>query len=182
MTVLNRNKLVSKRNTIKPLVEKYNQQVPLRMRQFNKIMARVETNKVALFRAQHKELDITFNCMSILYKLLEGNGKITQKKLAKKLPVTKQAVAAALKVLLKKGLINKVSDARDRRILQLEITEKGVHILDRSLESRIDFDTQLLKYMNKNKVKSLISDVGQLNTLYVKEIERLKKVKLISGT
>ena len=74
-----------------------------------------------LYRAQHRTL-----------MHLAKNPGISQTELAKSLEVTTATVNVTLKKLEKEGYVTKTVDSEDNRFHQIEITEKGQNIVEKS--------------------------------------------------
>lgn len=146
-------------------------------KELNLVICRTAGNYVAHYKKQHKQQDLTYPCLSILYTLLENNGKISQKRLSKKLPVTKQAITNSLKLLEKRGLIRKKMINNDRRKRQIQLTNEGISFFDFSLPLREQFYIKLTDLVSKYEARIIIDTLDKLNKFYEKEIRELSKAQ-----
>lgn len=65
-----------------------------------------------------------------LLALVQRNPGVTAAQLAQALAVTPPNLAGYMDSLLKRGLVARAADARDRRALQIRLTEAGARLLD----------------------------------------------------
>lgn len=64
-----------------------------------------------------------------MLRYIEKNNSCTQKELAVYLGVTPASTAVSVKRMEKNGLIKRCEDKKDRRIMHLELTDKGRHTI-----------------------------------------------------
>lgn len=64
-----------------------------------------------------------------LVSLLEKEGRVRMSRLAESLQLTGGAVTSASDKLLERGFVTRTRDAEDRRVVYLELTDEGRHVL-----------------------------------------------------
>lgn len=141
----------------------------------NVIIGKTANSYVVHYNKQHEKLNITQPNLSLLYVILESGGKTTQRQLSRTLPTTKQAIALSLGTLERKGLIKRGKLSNDHRKRQVQLTEKGMALLDISLPLRNKFYTKLVKHISKDKMEKLTAAIGKLHSYYQREARNLAR-------
>jgi DNA-binding MarR family transcriptional regulator len=75
--------------------------------------------------------DLNHSGFMILYLIVENGGRMNITDITKKLYLTRQAVSSSTRYLEKKGLISRNGNKGDRRKIRVEITEKGLELVER---------------------------------------------------
>ncbi|MFD0959010.1 MarR family winged helix-turn-helix transcriptional regulator [Paenibacillus chungangensis] len=111
-----------------------------------------------------------------LYMLLmiKERGKSRPTELAEKLDVKPSAVTVMIDRLEKAGYVARTYDQKDRRVILIELTDSGRHMLDRALEVRKEMVGKHLAQLSDDETKAVteilekmvqfISDDGQHGT------------------
>lgn len=91
----------------------------------------------------------------ILRHIRRGDSSISD--LAQSKNISRPAMSQAVNALVNKGLITRLTDARDRRHIRLELTEAGNALLDAVFEDTRQWMMQLLASLNDEELQTLIS-------------------------
>jgi DNA-binding MarR family transcriptional regulator len=131
----------------------------------NYLFSRTQQSVLQLFRKELEPLGVTPVQYGVLNCLLHEDG-CTASHLAERLGLDSSTITGILDRLEQKGLVCRVSDTRDRRALQLFLTEKGRGLKEdlekvtaranKTIEERIPADQVDL-------LKKLLRDIAQLN-------------------
>ena len=132
---------------------------------------------VAHFNKQHAEQNIRHPSLPILFDLLHNGGRMSQKQLSRSLNVTKQAIAATLKSLEERGLVMRYSANHDRRKRQVQLTDKGISLLQTSIPIRSAFYTRFMKHISEDEAENLIAGLQKINAFYEREIRKLTRTQ-----
>lgn len=125
--------------------------------------------EVALLRASEtKDLEFGHNQISILYRLSISGA--TMGELADHSFSDKASVSRTVASLERAGYVNRVVDASDRRIVNIELTPKGRTLAKKAQEIRSSIGERLNSALSP-------ADREQLVTLMQKLIENLKTQK-----
>jgi len=142
------------------------------------LLIRKNSEKYQLYyNLQHADHNLKQGGGSILFAILRNGGEITQRKLAKMTPYTPQSIAEALKLLEKRGFIEREVQTHDRRKRRIIITEKGLSVLSYSLPMRKEFNDKLVRCLKPDEWSTLIDLITRLNNFYDKEIKKIKRTK-----
>jgi DNA-binding MarR family transcriptional regulator len=75
-----------------------------------------------------EQFDISVEQFHILRHIRRGQGSVSE--LAEAKNISRPAISQAVEILVKKGFIRRIPDVRDRRHVQLALTEAGNALLD----------------------------------------------------
>jgi len=162
-------------NDIKKLVAQYKKQTLPWIIDLNILIARAAANYILLYNKQHEAKDLTHPSISALYTILEYGGKITQKQLTERLPVSKQAITSALKILEKRGFIKRENHTIDTRVKEIYITDKAIEFIEFSLPLRNYFYTKITEFIDEKKGRQLTKNISTINKFYENEIKKLNQ-------
>jgi DNA-binding MarR family transcriptional regulator len=141
----------------------------------NAIIRKAAENYELYYNLQHNSQNLKMGGGSILFVLLRNNGEIEQQRLSKVMPVTRQSITDALKILEKRGFIEREVDEGDRRKRTIRLTEKGLTVLGFSLPLRKEFNEKLVKCLSVEEWDSLIDLISRVNAFYDSEIKQIIK-------
>jgi MarR family transcriptional regulator, organic hydroperoxide resistance regulator len=82
-------------------------------------------------------------------------GHQSVKGLAEKLHVTSSGVSQLVNFLVKDGLLMRIEDESDRRIIRLELTKKADHLLEEEKKIRMKHGRSLFAGLNDDELKQL---------------------------
>lgn len=77
----------------------------------------------------------------------------------------KPATSKMLNILEDKGYINRFSNKRDRRVTYVDLTDKGVDLLEKHHEQMIECTNQIIEKMGKEDVEELIRLLNKLSDI-----------------
>lgn len=160
-------------HSLKKLVAQYKRQTLPWVVDLNILIARAADNYILLYNKQHTAKDLTHPSISALYAILDHGGKITQKQLTERLPVSKQAITSALKILEKRELIKRKNHTIDTRVKEIYLTDKAIEFIKFSLPLRKNFYKKIEKIISEKEGKHLIESIRKMNEFYENEIKKL---------
>jgi len=79
----------------------------------------------------------------------------TQLALANKLGVDRTVMTYLLDDLEKAGLIERVRDSQDRRVVYSQLTERGLEVIDEAIASHLDNEHRLLAGLSEDEARQL---------------------------
>lgn len=88
---------------------------------------------------------------------LRRHGPQMQSALAKKLSYTPGGMTSIADKLVKEGFAKRESDANDRRIVFLAVTDKGMDILDKASKAGHDMRKDYYSILTEEEIQQLIS-------------------------
>jgi DNA-binding MarR family transcriptional regulator len=104
--------------------------------------------------------------MSIGYALLNIDKKGTPStKLAPKMGMEPRSLTRMIKHLDQEGLIKKVSDKNDKRLVKIFLTEKGITIREQAKEVVISFNNKIKAEILEKDLETCFSVLSKLNKL-----------------
>jgi DNA-binding MarR family transcriptional regulator len=98
------------------------------------------------------ELNLTLAQLKSLF-FIAAREKTNFKRLAEALGVTPPNVTGIVDRLVEQGLVTRTENPEDRRIMVLQLTDKGHELLNNLRERRINQMTQILAYLNPSELK-----------------------------
>jgi DNA-binding MarR family transcriptional regulator len=134
------------------------------------------TISIYLFMKLYKN-KVTQRSTAILNLLVQHDGEIAQKRLAKSLDLTKQAVASALRNLENHHLITRETGSRDGRSNIVKITEAGLKVEKNVLPIRKAFYDLVMESMSEKEARQLIKILTRLSDKLNADIKRTKSLK-----
>ncbi len=125
--------------------------------------------EVALIRAaEAKNLDFGHNQISVLYRLSVSSASMGE--LAEHALTDKASMTRTVALLEKSGLVRRVPDKEDRRVINIELTAKGKLQARKAQEIRNSIGRKLDSSLSASERKQLVS-------LIQKSVENLKAMK-----
>ncbi|MGD9117701.1 MAG: winged helix DNA-binding protein [Dehalococcoidia bacterium] len=140
------------------------------------MIARVNTNHQIHINKLCSGQHITTLGNSILREVYEKGGKMCQKTLTLRLPVTKQAVTKTLKNLEELGFVKAKHIANDRRRREIRLTEEGLSVYISSLALLDSFFEKYTNRISKEEGEVLLTLLNKLNKFYKREINKFNKL------
>jgi DNA-binding MarR family transcriptional regulator len=101
-----------------------------------------------------QKLDVPMAQLKSLY-IIASKGAINFSSLAQDLGVTPGNVTGIIDRLMEQGLVTRKQDPADRRVIQIEATEKGQELLANLVETHSYETLKLLEYMSLEELGSL---------------------------
>ncbi|WCK52669.1 MarR family transcriptional regulator [Aneurinibacillus sp. Ricciae_BoGa-3] len=91
-----------------------------------------------------------------LLRSLHDKGHCTVSELAKDILLSPSATTISVNKLVKKGLINRIRDEKDRRLVWIDLSNKGVQLLESVIKARNAMLQQLLSNLDNEDIEQLI--------------------------
>lgn len=112
------------------------------------------------FYKKFKLTRVQFRTLYFLY--LKGEEGLTVSDLSRKLNVAKSATTNLISRMESNGLVQRISNKDDRRIVIISLTAKGEEIINKVLPSDEDFKLSILDFLTeeeKNGLSKLMSSI-----------------------
>lgn len=104
-----------------------------------------------------KQIDESLNGENfVLFYIFEHKGNVIPSDVSKAMGSTTARIATILNSLEKKGLILRTIDAEDRRRIIINLTDTGKEYVHEQNQKRIEFITNMLKYLGEHDAKEYI--------------------------
>jgi MarR family transcriptional regulator, organic hydroperoxide resistance regulator len=110
--------------------------------------------KIASEMSELKNFGLTGPQFFILY-LLKERGKMTVTELAEELGVKPSAVTVMIERLHKSQFVTRERDENDRRVVVMELTDKGKDVLQQAIEKRKEVLKRYFSYLNSDEIETL---------------------------
>ena len=107
--------------------------------------------------------DITTNDMHII-DVIGLNQKKNMSGVAKDLSVTMGTLTISINNLVKKGYVTRVRSEKDRRIVYVELSKKGIDAYNKHNEFHKDMVTSMLDTLNDKETEILIKGLHKIDT------------------
>lgn len=120
------------------------------------------------------ELKMTIAQLKSLF-FIAAKGKTNFKKLADALDVTPPNITGIIDRLVEQGLVSRIESTEDRRVMLLQMTEKGVKLVNKLQEHRFHQMSNVMMNMSREDLNSMI--VGFTGML--KAIEASHKIESV---
>lgn len=92
---------------------------------------------------------------ALLFK--KAGGRVRMTDISEYLMITKPAATQAVNKLVEKGMVERVSDAHDRRVVYIQPTETGKNIFEQEIENRMAFVDRVVERMGEADAKRLVA-------------------------
>ncbi len=106
--------------------------------------------------------DITTNDMHII-DIIGLNQKKTMSTVAKELSITTGTLTIAINNLVKKGYVIRQRGKADRRIVYIELSERGKKAYEKHLEFHKDMVISMLSSLDENEINILIKGLYKID-------------------
>ena len=107
-------------------------------------------------------------------KLLSDNGKIPMGHLAESLNVTAPAITTMIDKLEQDMYVERFRNHHDRRIVKVDITEKGLGAITRLRETKLRLLSYLLSMMSDEEKKSWVLLYEKIGSLLEERADKLR--------
>jgi len=100
-----------------------------------------------------------------------GLDRIRMTDVSRQLMVTKPAATQAVNKLVEKGLIERVNDENDRRVVCIQPTEQGRAVFEQELEKRLAFMDRAVERMGEEDANQLVVLLDRFLSAVADELE-----------
>ena len=107
-----------------------------------------------------EQFDLSVEQFHILRHIRRGQASVSE--LAEAKNISRPAISQAVDVLVNKGFIQRMPDARDRRHVQLTLTDSGNALLDAIFADTYQWMMQLLSPMSAEELHNLVRAMDSL--------------------
>ncbi|MDD2619130.1 MAG: MarR family transcriptional regulator [Syntrophomonadaceae bacterium] len=128
----------------------------------NFILTKAQLSVHHLFKAELLPLGVTPGQYGVLKCLWDENGQ-TVKQIAERLYLDSSTVTGILDRMENRGMIEKKSDPKDRRALQVLLTKKGRDLEGPVTQAIINANQKAVREMDKNQSEALKQLLLRLN-------------------
>lgn len=101
----------------------------------------------------------------LLAALHRVGGELTPTRLARETFASGAAVTKRMRQLEERGLVQRRTDERDRRVSHLSLTEEGRRLIDRLVPEQVGYEASLLAPLGTDKQRSLADILSELLVL-----------------
>lgn len=122
----------------------------------------------------NKEVSLLHSNKSILEVLIK-KGPTPMTEIGKELCISKPNLTVIIDHLIQENLVKRSYDDKDRRIIKIDITEKGINSLKKSKEIIKEEFKKMLNQLNKKDAETLSSSLKDFKEI----IEKINKGKKI---
>lgn len=92
---------------------------------------------------------------ALLFK--KAGGRVRMTDISEYLMITKPAATQAVNKLVEKGMVERVSDEHDRRVVYIQPTQTGKNIFEQEIEMRLAFVDRVVERMGEADAKRLVA-------------------------
>lgn len=86
----------------------------------------------------------------------DGDQRVRMTDVSRHLLITKPAATQAVNRLVERGLVERVSDESDRRLVYIRPTEKGKELFEKELEKKLAFTDRVVARMGEENANQLV--------------------------
>lgn len=101
----------------------------------------------------------------LLAALRRVGGGLTPTQLARETFASGAAVTKRLRLLEERGLVERRTDERDRRVSRLSLTERGLDLIERLLPEQVRYEASLLSELSTQRQRELADILSELLVL-----------------
>ena len=139
------------------------------------ILNRTSIQSKALFTQRIKQFDISPEQWSLVFRTVESKG-LTQKELSDSTYKDQANITRSIDRLEKKGLLKRVPNHNDRRIINIFPTEDAINLVDTIIPISSEFNSFLTKDFSEEEKQQLIKLLNKVyENLLKEELNETKK-------
>jgi DNA-binding MarR family transcriptional regulator len=148
-----------------------------RAKEINELLVKIYNNimtyeEVSLQVAEYRDLSIT---EIHTLKAIGNNGKIGMSDVARKLAITHGTLTIAINRLVRKGYVLRNRIETDRRVVMVELSEKGKGAYELHEKFHQDIGRVAMKNLDEQRETILIDALGKLDRFFARMIANLKR-------
>ncbi len=110
-----------------------------------------------IFTKWCKKNNISYVGANLLLSIKDSNGKSEPTKLSEELLIPKQSITSMLDKLEKKGYILRTHSAKDRRKINISLTDCGKKIVQTIQEAFIVTEEEILKHFKQDEINTMLN-------------------------
>ncbi|CAG8999202.1 MAG: hypothetical protein CENE_01171 [Candidatus Celerinatantimonas neptuna] len=120
-------------------------------------LSRIQPSVQKQLNTVFSSFDLSTIEFDILATLRRSGKPLTPTELYQTLMLSSGAMSTRLEKLVKRGLLERLANAEDRRSCTIELTSKGLKLIDKALEAHIANEKIILKPLDQNEQIQLAS-------------------------
>ncbi|OEF99045.1 hypothetical protein BHF71_02345 [Vulcanibacillus modesticaldus] len=117
--------------------------------------------KLAISLTDNLYGDITFAQLMLLNQI--DRGVVTVSELSKNLIISPPAASKLVDQLFKLNLVTRVRSENDRRIVKIQLTEKGIEILEKNKQIKEKIFQEVLSPLTQEEIQQFINLLKKIN-------------------
>ena len=110
-----------------------------------------------IFTKWCKKNNISYVGANLLLSIKDSNGKSEPTKLSEELLIPKQSITSMLDKLEKKGYILRTNTAKNRRKINISLTDCGKKIVQTIQEAFIVTEEEILKHLKQDEINTMLN-------------------------
>lgn len=99
---------------------------------------------------QRNRAEISITELKVI-RFIGSSERCIMREISERLYIPKNNVTAIIDKLAEKRIVTRVRSGKDRRLVYVELTEKGENLFEKELKSSLDVSRELLKALNKKE-------------------------------
>jgi DNA-binding MarR family transcriptional regulator len=119
--------------------------------------------------AATENFGVTAEQFHILRHIRKGNHSVSD--LAEAKQISRPAISQAIDTLVDRGLVARQRSARDRRCVELELTQSGNDLLDAIFKHNRGWLMKKLAILSEDELHSLVCGMEILNKIFAKTVK-----------
>lgn len=119
------------------------------------------------FGGDNKDLEMSRIHMDIMF-ILNRFGQLTMSDIANRLFISKPYNTLLVDKLIELGLVERLPDPKDRRIINIRLTEKGIGYLNEFKKSNKENIKRRLSVLKPGELKQLLSSLQNIKEIITK--------------
>lgn len=104
-----------------------------------------------------------------IIEAINTHGNMSSNQVAKTLNVTPGTLTVAVQDLVKKGYVTRVQSEKDRRVVKLQLTDKGKEMVDMHQQFHQEMGTETFTDLDPEEVKVLSKGLNNLHKFFGKK-------------
>jgi len=106
--------------------------------------------------------------------LLSKKGKLTMNELSRQMGLAKSTMTRIVNNMVREGWIEQVKDPKDRRLVNVQLTQKGKRMAERLGMSSQEYVQRILRHLPSEKIPQVLDSLQWIVKSVGKEVEEEK--------
>lgn len=119
------------------------------------------------FGGDNRDLELSRVHMDIMF-ILNRFGQLTMSDIANRLYISKPYNTLLVDKLIELGFVERLSDSKDRRIINIRLTEKGIEYLKEFKELNKENIKRKLSVLSNSELEQLLSSLKNIKEIILK--------------
>jgi DNA-binding MarR family transcriptional regulator len=131
--------------------------------QIQDLIKQINLNISHIFSKVIEDSPVTAHQMYIM-KIIRKNPKTNLSSLCRDLSLSKGAMSLAVNKLAEEGYVLRQDNMKDRRHIDIILTEKGVRVLDDTIKKYRDVFNEITSHLTGEEMEGIVTSLGKLNS------------------